>query len=50
MKFTYEDKGTSIDIHYDGSEAIQTYDYTVEGNKLSLYDKAFEWSLTYTKN
>ena len=38
MKFTYEDKGTSVSILYEGNTAPLELNYRIEGNKLIVTD------------
>ena len=37
-KFKYEDNGTSVKITYDGDTTGATYEYKIDGNKLTIKD------------
>lgn len=49
MNFTYEDKGTTIEITYEGVSSALVYDYTIEGSKLTTTDHDTGTILTYAK-
>ena len=48
MKFTYEDKGTSVSILYEGNTAPLELNYRIEGNKLIVTD-SFGSDVEYTR-
>lgn len=38
LNFTYTDKGTSIELKYEDVDGPSTYEYTIEGNTLTIKD------------
>jgi len=38
MKFTYEDDGKAVTLHYETATEPSVYKYTIEGNVLSIED------------
>ena len=46
--FTYTDDGSSVTILYDGDTASGTYNYTIEGNTLTITD-SFGNPVVYSK-
>lgn len=49
MNFTYTDDGKTVGITYEGSSSTDTYEYTIEGDLLTMTDPAMQTTLTYTK-
>ena len=49
INFTYEDKGTSVEITYEGTNMALVYDYTLDGSKLTTTDRDTSTVLNYTK-
>ncbi len=50
VTFTYEDKDNTVKVINDlNKEQTIVYEYTIDGDKLSLKDKDTETTLTYTK-
>ena len=49
LNFTYEDKGASVEIAYEGTSSADVYEYTIEGSKLSMTDTGTSTVYTYTK-
>lgn len=45
---TYEDDGTKVTILYNGDTASSTYEYTIEGNTLTIKD-SFGNDVKYVK-
>ncbi|MBE6737131.1 MAG: hypothetical protein E7566_00535 [Ruminococcaceae bacterium] len=48
LKFTYEDLGEKISILFDGNTVASEFEYTIEGNKLTLID-SFGEPVVYIK-
>lgn len=48
MPFTYEDNGNSFSILYDGNTAATDFEYTIEGEKLTIID-SFGDPTVYTR-
>ena len=48
MKFTYEDKGDSFSVLYDGNTVASDYEYVIEGNVLTITD-SFGSPVEYTR-
>ena len=46
--WTYEDDGTKVTILYNGDTASSTYEYTIEGNTLTIKD-SFGNDVKYVK-
>ena len=49
MNFTYADKGTTVEITYEGSSSTQIWEYAIDGNNLTMTDTDTGSVLTYTK-
>lgn len=49
MNFSYADKGTTVEITYEGSSSAQTWEYTIDGSTLTMKDTDTGTVLTYTK-
>ncbi|MBQ4517561.1 MAG: hypothetical protein II997_03125 [Clostridia bacterium] len=48
MKFTYEDDGEAVTLHYETATEPSTYKYTIKDNVLSIEDSFGEY-VTYIK-
>ena len=48
MKFTYEDKGDCFSLLYDGNTTATDYDYSIEGEVLTMTD-SFGSPVEYTR-
>ena len=48
MKFTYEDDGKAVTLHYETATEPSTYQYTIKDNVLSIED-SFGEQVTYVK-
>ncbi len=48
MKFTYEDDGKAVTLHYETATEPSTYQYTIKDNVLSIEDSFGEY-VTYIK-
>ena len=49
MNFTYVDKGETVEITYEGASTTQIWEYTIDGNNLTMKDTDTGSILTYTK-
>lgn len=49
VNFTYVDKGTSVELTSEGTTSALVWNYTIEGDKLSMTDAEDTTTLTYTK-
>lgn len=49
MNFTYVDKGSTVEITYEGATDAQTWEYTVSDKALTMKDNDTGTTLTYTK-
>ena len=47
--FTYEDKGDSVSIKYDGDTTAGTYKYRIEDNKKLIIADSFGSEVTYLR-
>ena len=48
MECTYEDDGTKVTILYKGNTSSNTYEYTIDGNTLTIKD-SFGNDVKYTR-
>ena len=49
MNFTYADKGETVEITYEGASTTQIWEYTIDGDNLTMKDADTGSILTYTK-
>lgn len=49
MAFTYVQKDSTVEITYDGTPSTQTFNYSIDGDILSLEDKELGGTITYKK-
>ena len=49
MPFTYEDDGEKIKILYEGNTEASTYEYKVDGNRLTIHDSFNNEVIYYRK-
>ena len=49
MNFTYADKGETVEITYEGASTTQIWEYTIDGDNLTMKDTDTGSILTYTK-
>jgi len=49
MNFTYVDKGETVEITYEGASTTQIWEYTIDGDNLTMKDTDTGSILTYTK-
>ena len=50
LNFTYADKGTTVEITYEGTTEPQVCEYTIDGDKLSMLYPDTNTTLTYTRS
>ena len=50
LNFTFSDKGTTVEITYEGTAEPQVCEYTIDGDKLSMLYPDTNTTLTYVRS